>query len=122
MSKMRSVDRHKFRNNNIGIMDATYHMGLRIAAGGGSKAETPGRLLNWRRLQIISTGISLFSLSLGFMLFGLLIILNQHRANFGDVPGGGSFASIGGVVSVLVGMSFLVTAFLHWRPLAKSGF
>ena len=103
-------------------MDATYHMGLRIAAGGGSKAETPGRLLNWRRLQIISTGISLFSLSLGFMLFGLLIILNQHRANFGDVAGGGSFASIGGVVSVLVGMSFLVTAFLHWRPLAKGGF
>jgi hypothetical protein len=59
-----------------------------------------------RRLQKISTAISLVGLALGFSGLGLLIIANQH-------DGGASFT--GGILGILVGAAFLVAACLHWK-------
>ena len=64
-------------------------------------------------LQIISTRVSLVSLSLGFSIFGMLIIVNQHQADLNDLSGGSSFAMFGGIAAILVGTAFLVAACLH---------
>jgi hypothetical protein len=66
-------------------------------------------------LQIISTRVSLVSLSLGFSIFGMLIIVNQHQADLNDLSGGSSFAMFGGIAAILVGTAFLVAACLHRR-------
>jgi hypothetical protein len=64
-------------------------------------------------LQKISTRISLVSLSLGFSIVGMLIIVNQHRADLNDLSGSGAFALSGGIAAILVGTAFLVAACLH---------
>jgi hypothetical protein len=105
-------------------MDATYNFSLGFAQEGKSKTETPNPLFNRQTLQMISTGVSLVSLSLGFSIFGILIIVNQHQADLNDLSGGGSCATVGGIGAILVGTAFLVAAWLHWRccapPVRKS--
>jgi uncharacterized membrane protein len=64
-------------------------------------------------LQMISTRVSLISMSLGFSIFGILIIVNQHQANLNGLSGGSSFAMFGGIAAILVGTAFLVAACLH---------
>jgi len=64
-------------------------------------------------LQMISTRVSLVSLSLGFWIFGMLILVNQHRADLNDLSGSSSFAMFGGIAAILVGTAFLVAACLH---------
>ena len=59
-----------------------------------------------RRLQKISTAISLGGLALGFSVLGLLIIAKEH-------DGGASIT--GGILSVLLGAAFLIAACLHWK-------
>ena len=59
-----------------------------------------------RRLQKISTAISLVGLALGLSGLGLLIIANRH-------DGGASIT--GGILGILVGAAFLVAACLHWK-------
>ena len=59
-----------------------------------------------RRLQKISTAISLVGFALGFSGLGLLIIAKEHDDG----------ASItGGILGILVGMAFLIAACLHWK-------
>ena len=96
-------------------MDATYNFSLGFAQGRESKTETPNRLFNRQTLQMISTGVSLVSLSLGFSIFGMVIIAHRHQADLNDLLGGGSIATVGGIASILVGTVFLVSAYLHWR-------
>jgi hypothetical protein len=96
-------------------MDATYNFSLGFAQGRESITEMPNRLFNQQALQRISTGVSLVSLSLGFSIFGVLIIVNQHQADLNDRSGGGSLATLGGIGAILVGTAFLVAACLHWR-------
>jgi hypothetical protein len=96
-------------------MDATYNFSIGFAQGREAKTETPNRLLNRQTLQMISTGVSLVSLSLGFSIFGILIVVNQHQADLNDLSGGSSCATVGGIGAILVGAAFLVTACLHWR-------
>ena len=92
-------------------MDATYNFSLGFAQGRESITEMPNRLFNQQTLQRISTGVSLVSLSLGFSIFGVLIIVNQHQADLNDLSGGGSLATLGGIGAILV-----VTAFLpQWH-------
>ncbi len=96
-------------------MDATYNFSLGLAQGRESQSETPNRLCNRLTLQMISTGVSLVSLSLGFSIFGILIIVNQHQADLNDLSGNNSCATVGGIGAILVGAAFLVAACLHWR-------
>jgi len=59
-----------------------------------------------RRLEKISTAISLIGLALGFSGLGLLIIAKDH-------DGGASIT--GGILGILVGLAFLIAACLHWK-------
>jgi hypothetical protein len=59
-----------------------------------------------RRLQKISTAISLVGLALGFSALGLLIIAKKH-------DGGASIT--GGILGILLGAVFLIPACLHWK-------
>jgi hypothetical protein len=101
-------------------MDATCNFDLGFAQERAAKSETPNRLPNQQALQMISTGVSLISLSLGFSIFGILIIVNQHQADLNDLSGNGFLATIGGVGAILVGTAFLVAACLHWRFCLRS--
>src|SRR5215469_6101391 len=96
-------------------MDASYKFSLGFAQGRESKTETPNRLINQKAIQIISTGVSLVSLFLGFSIFGILIIVNQHQAELNDLSCGSSCATFGGIGAILVGTAFFVAARLHWR-------
>jgi uncharacterized membrane protein YidH (DUF202 family) len=59
-----------------------------------------------RRLEKISTSISLVGLALGFTVLGLLIIAKVHD---------GDATIAGGILGILVGVAFLVAACLHWK-------
>ena len=59
-----------------------------------------------RRLQKISTAISLVGLALGFSVLGLLIIAKEH---------GGGASITGGILGILLGAAFLIAACLHWK-------
>jgi hypothetical protein len=59
-----------------------------------------------RRLQKISTSISLVGLALGFSVLGLLIVAKEH-------DGGQSIT--GGILGILLGAAFLIAACLHWK-------
>jgi hypothetical protein len=59
-----------------------------------------------RRLEKISTAISLFGMAMGFSVLGLLIVVNQH-------DGGASIP--GGIFGILLGAVFLIAACLHLK-------
>ena len=58
-----------------------------------------------RRLEKISTSLSLVGLALGFSVLGLLIVAKEHDCG----------ASIGGILGILLGAAFLIAACLHWK-------
>ena len=59
-----------------------------------------------RRLQKISTSISLVGLALGFSVLGLLIVAKEHD---------GRTSITGGILGILLGAAFLIAACLHWK-------
>jgi uncharacterized membrane protein YidH (DUF202 family) len=59
-----------------------------------------------RRLEKLSTAISLVGLALGFSVLGLLIVAKEH-------DDGASI--IGGILGILLGVAFLIAACLHWK-------
>ena len=59
-----------------------------------------------KRLEKISTTISLLGLALGFSALGLLIVAKEH-------DGGASIT--GGILGILLGAAFLIAACLHWN-------
>ena len=59
-----------------------------------------------KRLEKISTTISLLGLALGFAALGLLIVAKEH-------DGGASIT--GGILGILLGAAFLIAACLHWK-------
>ena len=66
-----------------------------------------------RRLQKISTAISLVGLALGFSVLGLLIVAKEH-------DGGASIP--GGILGILLGAAFLIAACLHLKRQIQGGF
>ena len=96
-------------------MDVNYNFRLGFAQGTESQTETPSRLIGHKAIQMISTGVSLVSLFLGFSIFGILIIVNHHQAELNDFAGGGSSATVAGIGAILLGAAFFVAACLHWR-------
>jgi peptidoglycan/LPS O-acetylase OafA/YrhL len=59
-----------------------------------------------KRLEKISTTISLLGMALGFSALGLLIVAKEH-------DGGASIT--GGILGILLGAAFLIAACLHWK-------
>jgi peptidoglycan/LPS O-acetylase OafA/YrhL len=59
-----------------------------------------------RRLEKISTALSLVGLALGFSVLGLLIVAKEHD---------GSASITGGILGILLGAAFLIAACLHWK-------
>jgi hypothetical protein len=108
------LDRYTIERNNR-TMDASLNFSLGFAQGRESKTETPNWFFKPQALQMISTGVSLISLFLGFSIFGILIIVNQRQADLNDISGNNSLATVGGVGAILLGAAFLVAACLHWR-------
>ncbi len=100
-------------------MDTLHNFSLGFGEETELKAGTPDRLLKRQTIEKISTAISLVSLSLGFSIFGMMIIGNRHEADLNGLAGGNSIAMVGGISAVLVGAAFLVAAFFHWRFCAK---
>jgi hypothetical protein len=101
-------------------MNPTCNFSLGFAEGIDSKTETPNRLINQQAIEMISTEISLVSLFLGFSIFGILIMVNQHQGELNDLSAGNSCAAFGGIGAILVGTVFFVAAYLHWRFCAFS--
>jgi hypothetical protein len=66
-----------------------------------------------RRLEKISTAISLFGTAMGFSVLGFLIVVNQH-------DGGASIP--GGIFGILLGAAFLIAACLHLKRQIQGGF
>jgi hypothetical protein len=69
-----------------------------------------------RRLQRISTGISLIVLSLAFSLLGLISFFNKLHADLAQVSSV-DYASwiAGSLASLLVGTTFLAACCVYWR-------
>jgi uncharacterized membrane protein YidH (DUF202 family) len=59
-----------------------------------------------KRLEKISTAISLFALALGFSVLGLLIVA-KGREDAASVAGG--------ILGIFLGATFLIAACLHWK-------
>jgi hypothetical protein len=59
-----------------------------------------------KRLEKISTSISLVGLALGFSVLGLLIVAKEH-------DGGASMT--GGILGIFLGAAFLIAVCLHWK-------
>ena len=59
------------------------------------------------------------SLALGFWVFAMLIIINRHQAELNGLSGGSSVAMVGGIIAILVGVVFIVAAYLHCRFCAR---
>ena len=59
-----------------------------------------------RPVAQVLAAISLISLALGFSVLGLLIVANEH-------DGGASMT--GGIISILLGASFLIAVCLQWK-------
>ena len=99
------------------LMDVCSNLGF--AQGRGPKNETSERLFHRKPLPKIWTTMSLVSLSLGFSLLGILIIVNRHRADLNGASGDSFVAAVGGIGGLVVGVFFLVTACLHWSILSR---
>ena len=71
---------------------------------------------NTRRvLKKISTSMSLVILTLGFSLLGLLTLLSSNREGaINTLCLENSSAVVGSSVSIVLGVAFLVAAFLYW--------
>jgi hypothetical protein len=59
-----------------------------------------------RRLEKISTTISLLGLALGFSALGLLTVAKEHD---------GGTSVTGGILGILLGAAFLIAACLQWK-------
>jgi len=70
------------------------------------EAQLEFKMRTQRRLEKISTAISLFGMAMGFSVLGLLIVVNQH-------DGGASIP--GGIFGILLGAAFLIAACLHLK-------
>jgi hypothetical protein len=114
MSKIRPPVRHMIERKKQ-PMDVPLKCRLGFTQDTGLKTKTSERLLQRQTLRKIWTTVSLVNLSLGFSVFGVLIVLNRHRADLNGPSGDSFVAAIGGIGGLVIGIGFLVAACLHWR-------
>ena len=96
-------------------MDVPFNSSLGFAESTGPKTETYEPFFHQQLLRRIWTMMSLVSLSLGFSAFGVLIIVNRHRADLNGCSGESFVAAVGGIGGLLIGMCFLVAACFYWN-------
>jgi hypothetical protein len=101
-------------------MDASFNFGIGVARVLESKVKATDWVHSRQMLQRIATRMSLVGETLGFLVLGILIIVNRHLAALNGLPGGSSFAMIGGISAVFVATVFLIAACLHWRFCARN--
>ena len=91
--------------------------GLRVAASFNAfvidEAQLEFKMRTQRRLEKISTAISLFGMAMGFSVLGFLVVVNQH-------DGGASIP--GGIFGIVLGAAFLIAACLHLKRQIQGGF
>ena len=100
-------------------MDATANFNLRFARLSESKVEKTDWVLSRQVLQRSATRMSLLGEAMGFLVLGILIIVNRHQAELNGLSGDSSVAIVGGISTVLVGSIFFLAAGLHWRFCAR---
>ena len=100
-------------------MDATANFSLRFARASDHEVEKTDWVLSRQVLQRIATRISLVSEAIGFLVFGILIIMNRHQADLNGLAGGNSVAMVGGIGALLVGAVFFLAACVHCRFCAE---
>ena len=66
-------------------MDASYDFSLRPFPASDSRIETPDRLLSRQPLQRIATRMALISQAIGFLIVGILIIINRNQADLNSL-------------------------------------
>jgi hypothetical protein len=98
-------------------MDAPFKSRFGFAQDAGPKTRTSERLLHRQALRRLWTTVSLMNLSLGFSVFGILIVVNRHQADLNGPFGDSFVAAIGGIGGLVIGIGFLVAACLHWRTM-----
>ena len=98
-------------------MNIPFNSSLGFAEETETNTEKSERLFHRRLLRNIWTTMSLVSLSLGFSVFGILIIVNRHRADLNGHSGDSFVVAVGGVGGLVIGICFLVAACLHWSIL-----
>jgi hypothetical protein len=103
-------------------MDVPFNSSFGFAEGTGPQTEMSARLFDRQPLRRIWTMMSLASLSLGFSVFGVLIIVNRHQADLHGRSGESFLAAAGGIGGLLIGMGFLVAGCLHWSTESSLGF
>ena len=59
-----------------------------------------------KRLEKVSTAISLLALAFGFSGLGILIVAKEHE---------GAASITGGILGIFLGATFLIAACLHWQ-------
>jgi hypothetical protein len=116
MSKIRSLVRHIVERKKQ-PMDVPFKSRLGFAQGAQPKTEMFERLLRRQTFRRVWTTISLVNLSLGFSVFGILIVVNRHRADLNGPSDDSFVAAVGGIGGLVIGIGFLVAAYLHGRTM-----
>jgi hypothetical protein len=98
-------------------MDVSLNSSLEFEQDTTPKPETSEWLFHRQSLRRLCTTMSLVSLSLGFSVFGILIIVNRHRADLNGTSGDSFVAVVGGIGGLAIGTCFLVAACLHWKTI-----
>ena len=71
-------------------------------------------------LEKTSTSISMVILALGFAALGLVSFTTKHQGGVTNgLPFENAFAMIGGTISILIGATFLVAAYLYWSRYSR---
>jgi hypothetical protein len=94
-------------------MDVPLKSSRGLARGIEPKTEASKRLFQQQVLQRIWTTMSLINLSLGFSVFGILIIAKRQQADLNGSSGDSFVAAVGGIGGLVIGIGFLVAACLH---------
>jgi hypothetical protein len=100
-------------------MDAIANFSLRFTRASESKVETTDWVLSRQMLQRTATRSSLVGEAIGFLVLGILIIINRHQADLNGLAGGSAVAMVGGIGALLVGAAFFIAACVHCRFCAR---
>jgi hypothetical protein len=74
------------------------------------------QMANPSGLEYLSTGISLSILAIGFILLGLLALINRRQSDLaGASIAENEWCVIGSIVSIFAGAIFLATGWIYWR-------
>jgi hypothetical protein len=95
-------------------MDATANFSLRFAQTSAAKVDRTDWLLSRQLLERIATRMSLVGEAIGFLVLGILIIVNRRQADLNGL-------ACGSAVAIIAGLSALLVSFLHHTSSRAAG-